>query len=517
MTTIKISFLSKGVLNYSEQQKGVRMVTDQQVRRLLKMLKKERSLDVAALKSSMDIKTARKYRDIGKLPSEIKVDHNWRTRKDPFSDIWDETKSMLRNNPGLEAKTIFEYFQRQLPDIYQDGQLRTLQRHIKQWRALEGPSKEIFFPQIHHPGELSQSDFTRMSSLNITINKYPFEHMIYHFVLTYSNWETGTICFSESFEAVSEGMQNAFWELGGVSKSHRTDQLTAAVQKASNPDEFTKRYQALLNHYRIKGEKIQVNRPNENGDVEQSHNRFKKAVNQSLLLRGSRDFVNVKEYELFLKTVFKQLNSGRRVRFKEEIDVLHELPQNRIESCKRLRMKVGPSSTIRVNHNVYSVHSRLIGEYIDVKLYADKLEIWYAQRCVEKIPRLRGEEKYYIQYRHIIDSLIRKPGAFENYRYKSDLFPTTHFRLVFDKLHETQPTGYNKEYLKILNLAAKENEGLVDNAIKYLIETSTPIKYENIEKLVKNSQAIIPINDVDIQDVNINIYDTLLQHAGVIL
>jgi len=493
------------------------MVTDQQVRRLLKMLVKDKTLEIAALKSDMDVKTARKYRDIGKLPSEIKVEHTWRTRDNPFSSIWSEITNLLSTNPGLEAKTIFEYFQRQYADKYQDGQLRTLQRHIKQWRALEGPPKEVFFPQIHYPGELSQSDFTHMSSLNITINKIPFNHMIFHFVLTYSNWETGMVCFSESFESLSEGLQNAFWELGGVTRNHRTDQLTAAVQKATNPDEFTKRYQALLNHYRVKGKKIQVNRPNENGDVEQSHYRFKKAVDQSLILRGNRDFVNVKEYELFLRTIFKQLNSGRLVRFREELDVLNELPSNRIESCKRLKVKVGPSSTIRVNHNVYSVHSRLIGEHINIKLFVDKLEIWYAQKCIEIIPRLRGEEKYYIQYRHIIDSLIRKPGAFENYRYKSDLFPTTHFRLVYDVFQKIYPTRYNKEYLKILDLAAKENEGLVDNAIKYLIETSTPIKYNTIIKLVKESQNIISINDVSIQDVNINIYDTLLQHVEAIL
>jgi hypothetical protein len=192
------------------------MVTDQQVRRLFKLVQTEKNFEIAAMKAGMDEKTARKYRRLGKLPSEIEQPRTWRTRKDPFEDVWHEIKSMLEINAGLEAKTIFEEFQRRNPGQFADGQLRTLQRRIKVWRASEGPAKEVFFTQLHHPGELGQSDFTHMNKLGITIGGRPFDHLIYHFVLTYSNWETGSICFSESFETLSQGLQNALWELGGV-------------------------------------------------------------------------------------------------------------------------------------------------------------------------------------------------------------------------------------------------------------------------------------------------------------
>lgn len=199
------------------------MVTDQQVRRLLKLVHTEKNFGIAAMKSGMDEKTARKYCNLGKLPSEVKALHTWRTREDPFEDSWDEIKSMLEINPGLEAKTIFEDFQRRYPGRFADGQLRSLQRRIKIWRASEGRPKEVFFTQVHHPGELGQSDFTHMNKLDITIAGQPFDHLIYHFVLTYSNWEAGTICFSESFESLSQGLQNALWELGGRAgkTSHR--------------------------------------------------------------------------------------------------------------------------------------------------------------------------------------------------------------------------------------------------------------------------------------------------------
>ena len=232
-------------------------------------------------------------------PQEVRVEHVWRTREDPFDDVWAGVEEKLRINPGLEAKTLFEDLQRRYPGRFGDGQLRTLQRRVKIWRALEGPPREVFFPQVHKPGELCQSDFTSMNSLGVTIQRQPFEHLLYHFVLTYSNWETGTICFSESFESLSEGLQNALWELGGVPEGHRTDRLSAAVQKPDQPEEFTQRYRALLGHYGLQGHKTQAESPNENGDVEQRHYRFKKAVEQSLMLRGSCDFASRQDYAVF--------------------------------------------------------------------------------------------------------------------------------------------------------------------------------------------------------------------------
>lgn len=486
------------------------MITDRQMRRLMELLGKGKSLAAAAAKADMDEKTARKYRDLGELPSEIKVDHTWRTRENPFSDVWEEVKDKLEINPGLEAKTLFEDLQRRYPGRFADGQLRTLQRRVKIWRALEGPPKEVFFPQEHHPGELCQSDFTHMSSLDVTIQGQRFDHLIYHFVLTYSNWETGTICFSESFESLSEGLQNALWELGSVPKMHRTDRLSAAVKKPGNPEEFTQRYKALLNHYNLQGHKTQPASPNENGDVEQRHYRLKKALDQSLMLRGSRDFSSREEYAGFLGQLYSQLNAGRRDRFKEELEVLRRLPPRRLDSCKRLKVRVGPSSTIRVNHNVYSVHSRLIREIIEVRLSMDHLGIWYAQQRIETIPRLRGEGKHHIQYRHIIDWLVRKPGAFENYRYRDALFPTHRFRMAYDWLTERRPSKAVKDYLGILHLAARRNEAMVDYALRTMIDEDQPITIEAVESIMDSLEQIPSPAEVSIDKVDLGVYDALL-------
>lgn len=492
------------------------MITDTQVRKLKKYLSQGKTLEVAAARSGMDEKTGRKYRGLAKLPSDIRAERtrDWRTRDDPFDDVWGNALSFLKNNEGLEAKTLFAHFQREHPGCFSDGQLRTFQRRVKTWRATEGPCREVYFPQKHEPGRLSESDFTSMSKLQICIAGQPFDHLVYHFVLTYSNWEMGTICFSESFESLSEGLQMCLWKLGGVPEFHQTDRLSAAVNKPENQDEFTGRYQSLLDHYQLRGRKTNPASPNENGDIEQRHHRFKKAVDQALIMRGSRDFNSREEYEVFLQKLFEQLNQGRQYRFQEEQAVLRPLPLGKLEACTRLEVRVGPSSTIRVKHKVYSVNSRLIKELITVRLYSEHLEVWYGQTLVEKIPRIRGGSKHHIQYRHIIDWLVRKPGAFENYRYRSDLFPTSRFRVAYDSLCERHSGNRaGKEYLAILRLAATENEAAVDDALRYLIDKEEQISADQVAARLRSCGQTEVVTDIFISAVALAGYDQLLQEV----
>jgi hypothetical protein len=494
------------------------MVTDQQVRRLHKLLQTEDSQAVAAAKAGMDVTTARKYRRLMRLPGEIAVAHTWRTRGDPFAEVWEEVHQELAVNPGLQAKVLFQALQHKHPGRFQDGQLRSFQRGIKTWRALEGPPREVFFAQVHEPGRLCQSDFTHLSGLGITIAGQPFDHLIYHFVLTYSNWEHGTVCFSESYESLSQGLQNALWALGGVPAEHRTDRLSAAVNNLSRfleagPDsepEFTRRYQGLLDHYGLLGRRIQTGKANENGDVEQRHHRFKQALDQALLMRDGRDFASREQYEAFLAGLFEQLNAGRRGRLGEEQALLRNLPARRLESAQRLDVKVDTGSLIHVDRNIYSVDSRLIGEKVEVRLYAEHLEVWYAQRLIERLGRLRGRQRHRVSYRHIIDWLVRKPGAFEQYRYREDLFPTSRFRMAYDHLKDTQAERGVKTYLRILYLAARQTQDGVDEALRYLFQEGQPICLETVEALVDRREAIPPATQVRIEPVDLAEYDALM-------
>lgn len=485
------------------------MVSDQQVKRLWRLTQKL-PVEAAAAKAGMDSKTAWKYLRDRRLPSEMREKHTWRTRPDPFADTWEEIRQLLIAGPDLQAKTLFEHLQRTYPERFRDGQVRTLRRRIKYWRATEGPPREVFFAQEHRPGELCQSDFTHCRELGVTINGQAFPHLIYHFVLTYSNWETGTICYSETFESLSEGLQNALWELGGVPMEHRTDRLSAAVNNLVYTREFTRAYEGLLRHYRINGQKTQAGQANENGDIEQRHYRFKQTVDQELILRGSREFVSMAAYQLFLQKLFKRLNAGRQDRYLEEVSKLQPLPEHRLDTMRRERVRVNPGSLVTVHRNYYSVHSRLIGEMVEARVLPDTVEIWYADSKVEELPRLRGRGKHRVDYRHIIDWLVRKPGAFENYRYRSDLFPTSWFRLAYDALREEQgPKRGAREYLGILLLAARRGEDLVEGAIRFLLGSRQVLSAEQATRLIEENTPA-PLSAITIDPVCLSIFDELL-------
>lgn len=476
------------------------------------MINEGNTIKDAAAKAGLDPKTARKY--LATDNSEQSPNHTWRTRKDDFADVWSEVTSMLSAQPRLEAKSIFIFLIKKYPGKFQEGQLRTLQRKIKEWKGLCGESKEVYFSQIHRPGILSASDFTHMDELHVTIQGHPFAHLVYHFVLTYSNWESVTICYSENLESLSEGFQNALWQLGKAPQSHITDRLSAAMSNFGNQPKFGERYKALLEHYGIKGTKTQASSPNENGDAEQSHNRFKKAVDQALMLRGCRDFSSLDDYRFLLREIVMERNSARSDRLKEEMDHLQELPQSRLQDATVQWLKVGRGSTISVKKIPYSVPSRLISEEVEVRVTGTTVEIWYQGHKVEEHVRLSGKGKASIRYVHIIDWLVRKPGAFENYLYKEQLFPTSTFRAAYDVLKESNPNTYVKQYLGILKAASINGEARVGGVIKSLI-TVEKLSLKLVLEALAAPEKIQSITEVTVSEIDLNIYDSTLLDQGV--
>jgi hypothetical protein len=305
-------------------------------------------------------------------------------------------------------------------------------------------------------------------------------------------------------------LQDALWELGGVPQRHRTDSLTAAVQPLDGTAGFTQRYQALLAHYGVAGEHIQPGQAHENGDVEQRHYRFRTALDQALMLRGSRDFESRESYAGFITVLFGQLNAGRGKRRQAEVALLRPLPAARVDVARTLRVRVGAGSTIRILHNTYSVPSRLIGEEVAVRVDVEHLEVWYGQRCVERLPRLRGQDQHRISYRHVIEWLIRKPGAFANYRYQSDLFPTSRFRMAYDALVQQAPQQGVREYLALLWLAARETEQGVDEALRTLIAAEETISIAAVQHRL-TAGAAAPVTHVHVAPVDLESYDRLLE------
>jgi hypothetical protein len=161
------------------------------------------------------------------------------------------------------------------------------------------------------------------------------------------------------------------------------------------------------------------------------------------------------------------------------------------------------------------VNSRLIGEQIEVRASSEYLEVWYGQKLIETLPRLRGEAKSAINYRHIVDWLMRKPGAFENYKHRDDLFPTTTFRITYDLLKEKYPESGNKKYIAILNLAAKETEDGVERILKLLLEQNIEPLHENVVKRMLVHDAKTVRIDPVISEVKLSAYDCMLSCGSV--
>lgn len=354
-----------------------------------------------------------------------------------------------------------------------------------------------------------------MNELAVTIAGQPFNHLFYHFTLTYSNWESGSICFSESFESLSAGLQNALWRLGAVPQEHRTDSLSAAVNNLSDLDEFTQSYRGLLSHYGLRASHNNPGRANENGDVEHSHHRFKKAVEQELLLRASRNFETRHDYDEFLLKLLIRRNASRQDKLIQEMDVMRPLPARRLDDYTRLKVRVSRNSTISVRSNLYSVNSQLIAEIVDVRLFSEKLEVWYGGKIVESFPRLRGQGKHSINYRHIIDSLVRKPGALPNYRWRSELFPRLMFRVAWDYLRQHSERDADKQYVKILHLAATESQQRVDEVLRLLVERGEAITQQRVREMVLSKDEIGSTKLVEIAEVELSAYDALLESREV--
>lgn len=478
------------------------MLSRKEKKRILKMSRGQNNISKIARKTDHDRKTVRKYL---KNPQPDRPERTWRTRTNPFEEVWDEIKELVRINPGLEAKTVFEYLDDKYPGKFSSGQLRTLQRHLKVLKAQEGPAREVTFPQKHYPGQLGSCDFTSMNDLDISIGGKKFKHLLFHFVLTYSNWEWARICFSESLESLRNGLQDALSRLGGVPQELLTDNLTAAVQNLGpkSSREFQRRYREMIDHFGLKARATQPSSPNENGDIEQRHYRLKKTVDQALMLRGSRDFETQDDYRRFLEKIIYKLNRGKDQKLEEELKQLKDLPETALATYSLIRCRVSRLSTIRVKNNSYSVPSRLIGETVEARVYDTSLEVRYAGKKVLDCEKLRGNNQSAINYRHIIESLLRKPGAFKKCRYKEQLFPTTTFRIAYDTLCETSPLQAEKIYLKLLHLAAASGQDSVERALKALFHKGVPLTKEAVErKMWENASFSIEASvKVDLPDL----------------
>jgi hypothetical protein len=492
------------------------MITQQQYGRLLREYARTQNMSNSAMKAGVDRKTARKYIEAKQPPEQLQGPRTWRTREDPLAEVWPKAEKMLLEAPELEGKGLFEFFLEQADSGLEPKHLRTFQRRVCLWRAVNGPEKEVFFPQRQTPGESMQLDWTHAKELGVTIGGEGLDHLLCHCVLPYSNWQWATRCQSESFLSLVRGLQESLGQLGRKPRYLGTDNSSAATheigcgsgERAFNPD-----YLDLCEHYGLLPVTINVACPHEHGDVESQNGHLKRRIKQHLLLRGSRDFESEEKYDEFLAGVMEAANRPREDRLAEELARMAALPPTRLAEYQEVRAWVGQHSTIRVKKVTYSVPSRLVGQYLRVEVHESVLRLYLDRQCVLELPRSRGRgREAVINFRDVVGPLLRKPGAFMNYQHREQLYPTVVYRTAFDRLvldHGQRPGVI--EYLHLLKLAGEQTVSKVEAALA--AKLASPKKWWAAEVRAALVPTAVAVPSVSGLVPELHCYDELLESS----
>ena len=497
------------------------LITDQQYQRLMKQYNNSGVLMHAAMKAGVDPKTARRYIKAGKGPQELKPEHTWRTRQDPLSAIWPEAEIWLGHTPELEAKMLFEHLVAGQvasgePTSRVDGRaLRTFQRRVTRWRRQHGPAKEVCFAQVREPGLSLQFDWTHADELEITINGIAYPHLLAHAVLPYSNWEWAVPCQSESVLSLKLGVQEAYWRLGGVTAQLQTDQSSTAthqLQRGKSERGFNTEYLAMCAHLGVEPHTIAVKCPNQNGDVESLQGHLKRRLNQYLLLRRSRDFASAADYAAFVAKVCTAVNALRVVKTAEETARLRTLPATRFPQAEEITVRVSCYSTARVKNCAYSVPSRLIGALVQARVSEAEVSFHFLGEALAIYPRSHTQTPR-IDYRHVIDSLVRKPGALAKYLYREELFPRPVFRQTYDRLNAAEAGSASVRYLRLLKLAAEFGEDRVGEKLGAVLRQGELPVAEIIE-LGLRAPVTLLVPEIAVLIPDLSAYDSLITEVA---
>ena len=450
-------------------------ITDHQVHKYKEHRNKLTQV-AAAAKAGLSERSARRIERSDTLPSQ-RPERSWRTREDPLAAVWDaEVVPLLQADAALNAVTLLEELQRRHPGAYGAGVLRTLQRRIRQWRAVHGAEREVFFAQEHPPGRLGLSDFTIADDLDVEIGGAPFEHRLYQFALAHSGWRhASVITGGESFLALSTGLQGALWRLGGVPEEHRTDSLSAAFNNLAEQQELTQRYEDLCRHYGMRASRCNPGQSHENGAIESRHDSLKTAIDPALRLRGSRRFDDRAAYEAFVDQIVQRFNARSAKRLAVERPMLKPLPPRRTAEYEEMPARVSKYGIFTVKGVQYSAPSQLIGHRLMVRQYAQHIECWLGGQRVLERPRAthRNGERHprNIDYRHLVAALKRKPGAFARWVLRDAVFPRAVYRQTWERLAAHRPEREAcKTIVGLLALAADGHEAQLADELEQLIE-----------------------------------------------
>ncbi len=460
-------------------------------------IRRSHSVPVAAAKASISRSTAYRIENDPVLPSQAAP--RGRRRPDPLAGIFDEeVVPILERSDTIRPVALFDELLRNHPSLSPNVR-RTLERRVQAWRLCHGSDQPVIFRQNHEPGRLGQSDFTDMGGAGITIHGAPFDHLLYHFRLVCSGFESAHVILGgESFIALAVGLQNALWMLGGVPREHRSDSLSAAFKNLDKDakKDLTVRYTALCEHYGMVPTRNNRGVAHENGSIESSHAHLKRAIEDALQLRGSHDFADVPAYRAFIDEIVGRHNARRDKSIGAERAALQPLPARRTDDFEEHPVRVTSSGGFTFRRSFYTVPSRLIGQRLRMRVHEDRLELYAGATLVETLPRgpRSGPRSYVVDYRHVIHSLRVKPMALAGLVYRDQLFPREAYRLAFEQLRDARGERVACQVLVELLSMAHERcaEAEIAAALTCHLETHTLPDVSELRARFATAQQTLP-------------------------
>lgn len=475
--------------------------------------RKKHSQIVSAAKAGISERSARRIDHGQRAPTTPK--REWRTRQDPLEPAWEPiVVPLLKSDESITPFAIYDYLCEHHQSKFSTRSRRTLERRIRHWRHLNDAGLDVMFLQTHEYGVLAIADFTVVES-PVTIKGEALKHSLFHLRLPASGWTYVQVTYGgESFAAFSDGVQNAFRAAGGVTKQLRTDSLSAAYKNRSEQDDFTERFSQLQSDYGFAATRNNRGVAHENGAIEKPNGHLKLQLDQALKIRGSYDFDCRAAYQAFVSEIVQRRNRRVRDAFLIEQRQLHALPLYMSVNYSEDYVTVSRTSTICVKRVTYTVPSRLVGSRLLVHIYDAKLELFMSGQHILTLERVfarKGCRARSVDYRHVIDALVKKPRAFRHSQLRDELLPNDHYRTIWQRAERQLSADAACYYIVSLLKLAKDS-GCEQALAAFVLGRSTDSELPSItacnDRFFKQKQSSVPM--LSVAQHPLQIYSSLL-------
>ena len=442
-----------------------------------------------------------RYLKDGKIPSYSRVTKS--NRQDPMSEFYDLVKEKLELNYKFPLNELFEF----ICHKGYEGSERTLRRKTRSLR-MQLKNNEVFFQREVLPGEIMEGDFTEFY-IEIAGTK----RKVYLWVtsLPYSNSYFATPYYHCSFEAFSDGSVQSFNEFQGIAKKYRLDNMSPAVTKIlSGKDRIvTSRFSQLQSHYKFQQDFCNPAKGNEKGNVEANNKFIKSKINAHISLYNL-SFSSLNAFKEFVWKVCRDHNKRESVSKKFLEESLLSLPPVPFKCFRTVVVSISKYSlfNLETTGHMYSVPSHLIGLSLEVRIYPDLIEVIHDGKVTCAHQRIYGMKGLVsIMPEHVIDGLLKKPGAMKDWKYRSVLFERPAWNNFYNKL--ISKGGRDKDYLKCLKLISKHGRELVTIAMEISLEEDEELSSIQLSNLITNDMN--NIHEIQPLKMDLNHYDIFLE------